>query len=356
MTTTTGAFASTLIETSQRAWVNNCAWRMGDTRPAVGGAPSAGGAHGWHGHFENLLQHLSAALRFDAPELFVQQCVWLRVSFESHGLDPTLLTASLEALRDELHDKLPSGVRDLVVAVVAEGLHEARLPQPAQGVGLAGNDSHTALAREYLLAALEGRRDDAIALVMNALERGASVEQITRDVLGRVQRELGSMWHRSQLSIVEEHLVSRTTEAVLTSIRSRLPRAASNGLKVLITSVDGDLHDIGLRVVADHFEMAGWTPIYLGPSTPPSETALAAAEFEVQVVAVGAKLVTHLAAAAEVVTQLRADERTRSTPVIFGGRPFDLAPNLWRALKANGAASSAAEAVALAQRLVASQR
>jgi hypothetical protein len=42
--------------------------------------------------------------------------------------------------------------------------------------------------------------------------------------------------------------------------------------------------------------------------------------------------------------------------VIFGGRPFDLAPNLWRALKADGAASSAAEAVALAQRLVASQR
>lgn len=356
MTTTAGAFASTLIDTSQRAWINNCAWRMGDTRPAMSTAPTAGGAQGWHGHFDNLLQHLSAALRFDAPELFVQQCVWLRVSFESHGLDPALLSASIAALRAELNERLPVGARDIADAVVADGLTESQLPQPSSSVGLAGSDTSTALAREYLLAALEGRRDDAIALVMNALDRGVSFEQVARDVLGRVQRELGSMWHSSQLSVVEEHLVSRTTEAVLNQLHARLPRSPSNGLKALITSVDGDLHDIGLRVVADHFEMAGWTTIYLGASTPPVEIALAAAEFDVHLVAAGAKLVTHLTSAAELVARLRAAERTRSIPVIFGGRPFELAPELWRALKADGAASSAVEAVALAQRLVAAQR
>lgn len=348
-----GRFAASLIDASLRVWASNCAWRMGETQPSVSGALLAAGPGGWRPHFDSLLQHLSAALHFDAPALFVEQAVWMRVAFESRGIDPALLSASLAAMRDELSERLPANAAPEVMSLLAQATAECARALAAPVNALTGAEPATALAREYLFAALEGRRDDAIALVMGALDRGMSVEQLMRDVLGRAQNELGSMWHRSELSIVEEHMVSRTTESALMRLQARLPHAPSNGLRVLVTSVDGDIHDIGLRVVASQFEMAGWNAIFLGASTPPAEAAMAAAEFEVQLVAVGAKLVPHLRSAAELMQLLRADPRTRAIPVIFGGRPFELAPQLWRALGADGSASSAAEAVELAARLVA---
>lgn len=349
---TSGAFVASLIDSSRRAWANNCAWRMGHTHPEMAGAPTTATSGGWHSYFDSLLQHVSAALEYDAPELLTAQAQWLRISFDSHGLEPTLATRSLVSLREELAERLPTPAAPAALALIDRALEQAALPIPAPTNGLSGQDATASLAREYLLAALEGRREDAVALALNALERGLSVEQLSREVLGRVQNELGAMWHRSQMSIVEEHLVSRTTEEVLTRLRSRVSQTPRNGMKVLVTSVDGDLHDIGLRVVADQFEMAGWQAVYLGASTPPADAALAAAEFEVHVVAAGAKLVSQLKAAARLVELLRADPRTRALPVIFGGRPFELAPNLWRALGADGMASNASGAVELATRLV----
>jgi methanogenic corrinoid protein MtbC1 len=352
MATEVGAFASSLIDTSRRAWANNCTWRMGETRPALAGVPNSSSINNWPGHFDNLLQHLSAALAFDAPELFTSQVAWLRVAFESHGLSLASLAASLECVRDELRENLPAKVAGEVATLIERA--RAALDRPLEnGTGaLAGSDATTALAREYLMAALEGRREDAVRMALGALDSGMTIEELSCNVLARVQVELGTMWHRSQMSVVEEHLVSRTTEAVLTRLHARLPTSPSTGMRVLITSVDGDMHDIGLRVVASHFEMAGWSPVYLGASTPPAEVVMAAAEFEVQLLAVGAKLVTQLRSAAELVKMLRSDVRTQATPVIFGGQPFDLAPNLWKSLGADGCASGAAEAVALGARLV----
>ncbi len=347
-----GAFVASLIESSRRAWANNCAWRMGQTHPEMAGAPTTASGGGWHSYFESLLQHLSAALEFDAPELLNEQARWLRVSFDSRDLDPALVTNSLSCVREELAERLPPRAAPVALALLDRALEAAALPIPSASSALSGQDATASLAREYLLAALEGRREDAVSLALAALDRGLSVEQLSREVLGRVQNELGAMWHRSQLSVVEEHMVSRTTEAVLARLPAKMPQTPLNGLRVLVTSVDGDLHDIGLRVVATHFEMAGWQVIYLGASTPPPEVALAAAEFEVNLIAAGAKLVTQLKAAAQLVQLLRADPRTRSLPVIFGGRPFELAPKLWRALGADGMATNAAQAVELGTRLV----
>lgn len=353
MSTADGPFAASLIDASRRVWASNCAWRLGEPQPAP--SSSAAGSNGgeWREHFDNLLQHLSAALAFDAPELFVQQVAWLRVLFESRGIELALLKSSLVAMRDELRGELPERAGDAAGEPIERGLAELDLAQPALEGGFAQGDPATAMARHYLVTALEGRREEAIDQVLRALERGMSVDEVLTGVLARAQTELGAMWQRSELSIVEEHLVSRTTEDALARIHVRLPHAPPNGLRVLLTSVDGDLHDLGLRVVATHFEMAGWNTTFLGASTPPAETALAAAEFEVHLVAAGAKLVTQLRAAAELVRLLRSDPRTQALPVIFGGRPFELAPNLWRALKADGCAKGGVEGVALATRLVA---
>lgn len=353
MTEAVAPFAATLLEASRRAWSANCAWRLGETRPELSSVVGLSGSEDWRAHFDGLLQHLSVALEFGAPELFVQQVAWLRISFDARGVEPGVLAGTLLCLRDELRERLPERAAACVTDLIDVAAMEIARPAADAPTALVGEDSHSVSAREYLFAALDGRREDAISVLTRALESGMTASVVTSDVLGRVQAELGALWQRAELSIVEEHLVSRTTEEALARIHARAPRATPNGRRVLILGVAGDLHDLGLRVVAAHFEAAGWTPIFLGASVPPAEAASAAAEFDVHLVTVGATLVTQIRSAAEFIALLRKDPSTRATPVIFGGRPFQVAPELWRTLGANGAAANAPAAVALGERLVA---
>ncbi|MFM7298278.1 MAG: B12-binding domain-containing protein, partial [Planctomycetota bacterium] len=272
-------------------------------------------------------------------------------AFAGRDVPLELLETSLECLRDELAGRLPSDSFVEVAPLFAEALQLSRtLPEAPQG-GLTGDGASVGVAQEYLLAALEGRRKDALDIVLAAADRGMPISTLQREVVGRVQVEVGRMWHRGDMSVVEEHLVSRLSEQVLACLNPRMPRAPRLGRRVLVTGASGDLHDIGLRMVADEFEMAGWDPIFLGASAPADEAARAALDFEVDLVALGSKLAIHVRSAAAMISLLRAEPRTRRVPVIVGGLPFLLVPELCKRIGADGSAPNAAEAVALGARL-----
>jgi methanogenic corrinoid protein MtbC1 len=72
----------------------------------------------------------------------------------------------------------------------------------------------------------------------------------------------------------------------------------------------------------------------------------------VDLLAVGATLSLHLRNVARFVELVRADREFDRVPILVGGAPFRVVPDLCRAIGADGMAASAAEAVALGARLV----
>lgn len=347
-----GTFTAALIDATRRAWAAASAARLRERSPSDLSALGAAGARDATLHFEGLLEHLAVALQFHAAPLFLEHVRWMATAFSGRDMPLSLLGASLESLRDELAGRLPADALAEVTPLFAAALEIVAQPPEAPEGGLGGDDAVVAIAREYLLAALEGRRKDALDVVLAAADRGVPVGTLQRDVVGRVQIEVGRMWHRGDMSVVEEHLVSRLSEQVLACLNPRMPRAPRLGRRVLVTGASGDLHDLGLRIVADEFEMAGWDPIFLGASAPADEAARAALDFEVDLVALGSKLAIHVRAAAAMIALVRAEPGTRSVPVLVGGLPFQLVPDLWKRIGADGAAATAAEAVALGSRLV----
>jgi len=59
------------------------------------------------------------------------------------------------------------------------------------------------LRARYLAAQLSGDRREAMRIVIvDGLERGVSVRELSDDVVGGAQREIGALWQRNELSIV----------------------------------------------------------------------------------------------------------------------------------------------------------
>jgi methanogenic corrinoid protein MtbC1 len=119
---------------------------------------------------------------------------------------------------------------------------------------------------------------------------------------------------------------------------------------VVIAAVSGNQHELGARIVADHFALAGWEPIFLGKDSPADEVVWAAKEHGADLIALSASLALQVRTTAQLVEAVRA--AIPDTKVIVGGVPFVQIPDLWRAVGADGSARDAAEAVALASRLV----
>lgn len=307
----------------------------------------------WRENLRSRVGELAAAVLAGSASIFVDHLVWARVAFEARGVPADDLQRSLDALGEAVEHFVPEEDRADVGALVRDAgraLHEKANP-PASALDL--KTPTGSLAGQYLLAVLEGDRLRASEVVLGAVRAGTlSVLDAYERVLEPAQAELGRLWHMGDLTIAEEHFATTTTQLVMGQLYPLLPRAPRHGKVVICASVEGNWHDLGIRTLADYFEMAGWRVIFLGCSVPAEDLAVAVDHFEADVLCVSAMLPAQVRACEQTVGLVRARERGSIVKLLVGGQAFIHAPGIWRDLGADGFARRPREAVELAGRLV----
>jgi methanogenic corrinoid protein MtbC1 len=345
-----GNFVASLLDASGKAYAAGAVLRMQEAGPEAAGFVASLGFNALVDDLEIRLQHLAAALAAGRPELFVLDVEWLASTHAARELPPGLLETTLDCLLAELDENLPPDAAAAATAVARAGRDQLGAAlQPPDSL-LVADEPYVEPARRFLLAVLEGNRDQAEDVIFAALDGGASVADLHVHVIAKAQAEMGRMWQAGEAQVAEEHFGSRIVEDVLAQLRRRVVKQQSTGRTVLTASVAGNLHDIGARIVADHFEMSGWRSIFLGANMPLSELAQAARDFAPDLVALSVGLATNVRSAADTVEALRA--AVPGTPILIGGRPFALVADLWKDVGADGCAPTASDAVAIGERLV----
>ena len=202
-----------------------------------------------------------------------------------------------------------------------------------------------ALADRYLETILSGDRRGALRLIAEALDAGAPVPDLYLDVLQPAQVALGRLWQENRISVAQEHLATGITQLAIAHLYQHLPSSAPNGYKVLVACVAGELHDLGARIVADFFEMAGFEVRFLGANVPP-ESLLAMLRAErPDVLALSLALTAHLPALREVLERVR-EEADPVPLLVVGGNVLDWMPGLPQRVGVDVAGSDIAEIVA----------
>lgn len=210
-----------------------------------------------------------------------------------------------------------------------------------------------ALARRYLGALLAARRHDAVRGVLGPIERGElGIRELYLGVFEPVLYEVGRLWQAGELTVAEEHFVSAATQLVMSQLYPRIFATARRGSTMVAACVGAELHEIGLRMVADFLELDGWDTYYLGANMPPEAIARAVRERGAELLALSATLHEHEAKTREVIRLVRAEPALRGVRVLVGGGAFRGRPEFCRSIGADGFAADAAGAAALAASLV----
>lgn len=314
----------------------------------------------WKGELLNRLQYLAEAIAADRPGLFVHSVEWARAAFMARGFELADLGESLKALDETLNAELPAALSARTTRFIAQGMKVAtRAESPRDDAvlesafGQPGADS--ARARAYLVHLLERRQSKSVDVLLDAVRSGRSVAEVYESVIAPALAEVGRLWHINEATVADEHYVTTATQNAMAVLRTKLPQAEPNGKRALAASVGGDLHDVGIRMVADLLESEGWQVDCLGANMPTVDLVehsideIGRPQFDL--VALSASTGLAVRTTEHAIAALRSASTEGRIPVMVGGGPFVLVPDLWKVVGADGCARSARDAVRVAREL-----
>ena len=346
--------ASRVIDSVAKAVAN---WAADEHARENPGLPNRYGSEWraeWTGHTLSQIHMLAQAVAVRSAELFVHHVCWTFDSFEARGIQGADLIQNTKCMREVLAKELPPPVARIVLPFVDTSIAELQSTDRKRDLDPSLDAGHRERTLEYLEAILEGDRTTAESLILAALDEGTTIADVYEGLLAPAQARLGQMWHRGEISVADEHFGSATTQSVMSLLRPRFAKAKPNGRILVATSAPGDLHEIGLRMVTDLFEVNGWNVIYLGANTPTTDLIELLDRRRPNLLALSISTGLMLRDAGDLLDRIRETDSIAEMKVLIGGPPFVFATDLWRELGADGCATSCTEAVRLGNQLVAS--
>lgn len=140
--------------------------------------------------------------------------------------------------------------------------------------------------QEALLQAI-GRHDPrALRHGLSAAQMRMGLAPFVTDLVAPLTTAVGEAWAQGRFEVFEEHLYTEVLTGVLRqAIASLTPQPASQGPKVLLTTLSQEQHGLGLLMVEALLMLEGCACVSLGTQTPVADVTQAARAHQVDVVA-----------------------------------------------------------------------
>jgi len=198
-------------------------------------------------------------------------------------------------------------------------------------------------------AVLDGDAPAAEAAVKEALAANVPAEDILQQACIPAMSEVGRLFEEGEKFVPEMLISARAMQKSLALLKPLLAQGNVQSVgKVLVGTVQGDLHDIGKNLVAAMLEGGGFEVIDLGVNVSPEKFIEAVKEKQANVVSLSALLTTTMLAMKGTVDALKAAGLRDRVKVLIGGAP--ITQRFADEIGADGYGENAAEAVALARK------
>ncbi len=298
------------------------------------------------------LDYLSQAVATRSPTLFRDYTSWVRVLFERLNFSTEVLPTTLDITREVLEKYLNPELFDLAGEYLDAAENELKTSSKGPGSYLTPEMPLAELAREYLDLLLAGERAQASRLIQEAVDDGAAVKDIYLYVFQRTQHEVGRLWQINQISVAHEHYCTAATQLIMSQLYPHIMSGEKMGRRLVMTCVNDELHELGARMVADFFEMEGWDTYYLGANTPTPDILSTLDEKQPDLLGISTTITYNLDQMSKLIKTVKSSPPGDNLPVLVGGRPFNVDPNLYVKIGADGQAPDAAAAFRTAEQLI----
>ena len=300
---------------------------------------------------EYSLSYLFEAIDASSPDLFADYITWEKIFLVNLGIPEKRLKERLEVMEDVIIKNLPTEKSSIAVKYIEEGIDN--LATPSRYISFVNEDKPLVkLLEQYLKLLLEGDRHSAGKMIIEAVDNGISVKDIYLHVFQSSLYEIGRLWQENKITVAQEHYCTAATQLIMSQLYPYISMSEKTGKVLVATSVSKELHEIGVRMVADFFEMGGWKTFYLGANTPTESIIQTIIINRADLVLISATISSLIGEVMDLIRTIRSCYECRDPKIIVGGYPFLVDKDLWKKVGADGQAEDAESAVEIGEKLV----
>ena len=203
------------------------------------------------------------------------------------------------------------------------------------------------------IAVLEGEEEDAEALAKEVLAEGLDIEEAMNQGFVVGIKEAGDLYEEGEYYLPElvcSADVMKTALAVLDQGLKKGGTVQEQNKKIMLVTVQGDVHDIGKTIVGAMMTASGFRIIDLGSDVLNEEVIQAVREEKPHVLGLSALLTSTMEEQKNIIQMLESEGLRKDLKVIVGGAPVN--QNWANGIGADGYSDSAVSAVRLVEELL----
>ena len=195
-------------------------------------------------------------------------------------------------------------------------------------------------------------KEKTIELANKAIQEKMNLLEVIEKGFGAGIRKIGDLWDEGEFFLPELMLGGTIMQESMQLLFPHIgtERDSISKGKVVIATIEGDIHSIGKTIVATMLSANGFEVFDLGADVPAERIIEVAVEKNADVIGVSALLTTTMVGQKKILEILESKGIRDKFKVILGGAPVS---NAWvEECKADGFAGSAVEAVNLVKNLL----
>jgi corrinoid protein of di/trimethylamine methyltransferase len=199
-------------------------------------------------------------------------------------------------------------------------------------------------------AIIEGEQEKVSELVQKLVDKGEEPDAIIKKGLVAGMDIVGTRFKKNEMFVPQVLIAAKAMHAGMDIVKPLLTDDTSSAGKVVIATVEGDLHDIGKNLVAMMLEGAGFDVVDIGVDIPAEEFVEAVKEHEPDIVGMSALLTTTMPVMQETIEALEEAGIRDEVKVMIGGAP--VTEEFANEIGAEGYASDGSTSTDLAKKFV----
>ncbi len=209
------------------------------------------------------------------------------------------------------------------------------------------------LFKKMATSIIDGDSDTAVSLAKESVTAGVDpLEAITQGYVVGVNT-VGEAFGRGDAFLPELVMAGEAMKAAVTTLDPEMKKRGTERKmlgKVVIATVEGDIHEIGKSLVATMLGASGFDVYDLGVDMPSDKIIGKALEVNADIIAMSALLTTTMVKQREVIEELEKEGLRSKIKIMVGGAP--VTRDWVTTIKADGYSEDAIGAVALAKKLM----
>jgi MerR family transcriptional regulator, light-induced transcriptional regulator len=292
------------------------------------------------------LDFLRPAVEFGLVTPFTKYLIWLCDILSSRGVDAELVWDMLEWLAEFFETQQANTSGSNISATLYTALKILKYYSGDEKSQLDINMPEAWPDADKLeKALLKGDLKQAREIFNEHLKAGKGFLEIELHLIQPALYQVGWDWQKNLVSVAQEHLATSTAITMMALEFSQAELGEPNGKSVICACVEGNNHAVGLRIVADAFELNGWDVKFLGADVPKCELIKMLQADTPDLLCLSLSMPDHLPVAKSTIKEVHLALGEASPAIMIGGLAINAFPAVIDTIGADKAAVNALQAV-----------